>query len=431
MRALGHGLVGALATAALSSGTAQAFLQTESDDLSLELRGNLRINQTLGRNPAVDGLSETLAPDRELSASFGLLRLIGEAYLGDSLALELHVFGAVSAAGASSLSGLADGFGATDAGRAGALSWRPYQRNGTLGEVALDRAAVKLFLPFGQVSVGRQPINLATTYYFTPNDLFQAFSAQTFFRVYKPGVDAARIDVELGELSQLNVFGVLGYADEDPDTRLEAPDGDASSLLLRLNANWGGFEWAALGGKAPFFWMAGVGIQGELWDWLGVRIEGHLALPLQEDLRDRVELAVGLEHRFESSLDVRIEYFYNGSGERDPDGYGRVLEDPVALVGVPYLGRHYAALGASYDLSALWTVDGFGLVNLSDGSFQVATAFAYSLLDDVDLATVVSVPVGSSPSATFTAPPPAVALELGSELGAAPIAVSAELRAFF
>ena len=357
--------------------------------------------------------------------------MIGEAYYGERLALELHVFGAVSAAGASSLSGLADGFGAADPGRTGALSWRPYQRGTTQAEVAVDRAAVKLFLPFGQVTLGRQPVNLATTYYFTPNDVFQAFSAQAFFRVYKPGVDAARVDVELGELSQLNLIGVLGYADEDPDTRLESPELEASSLLLRVSTSWADFEWAGVGGKAPFFWMVGVGIQGELFDWLGVRVEGHLAVPVEEDVRTRAEVAVGLEHRFESSLYVRLEYFYNGSGEGDPDRYERVLEDPVALVGAPYLGRHYVALGATYELSALSTVDGFGLVNLSDRSFQVAAAFTYSLLDDVDLATVISVPVGSGPSVALAATPPTVALGLGSELGAAPIAVSAELRAFF
>lgn len=431
MRKSAFGLVLAVAAAPAPAG---AFFQHEGDTLALELRGNVRFNQALGRNPGVAGLPEALAPlapDRALSASFGMLRLIGDAYVGERLAFELHVFGAVSGSPAASLTGLADGFGAADAGRVGALGWRPYVRGGTSAEVAVDRAAVKLFFPFGRVVVGRQPVNLATTYFFTPNDVFQAFSAQTFFRLYKPGVDAARVDVDLGALSQLSLIGVLGYEDEDPEDRTEPPSWDASAALVRISTSRFDFEWAALGGKAPFGWMAGVGVQGELFEWLGVRVEGHVMWPVQEELRTRAELAVGLEHRFESSLHLRLEYFYNGTGASDPDGYAAVLADPLAFVGVPYLGRHYVALGGTYELTALLTVDGFGLVNLTDRSFQLAAAFAYSLLDDVDLQVVVSVPVGDGITAEVRPDLSGVDYTLGSELGAAPVAVSAELRAFF
>jgi len=410
---------------------AQAFFQYDGETLQLELRGNARFNQALGRSAAVSGLPDAYTPDRELSASFGMLRLMADATVGEHLAFELHVFQLFSGAPAAGLSGLADGFGAQEAGRTGALSWPWYARGGTRAELAVDRAAVKAYLPFGRLVVGRQPVNFATTYFFTPNDFFQAFSAQTFFRVYKAGVDAARLDVDLGELSQLTVVGVLGYRDLDRDDRIERPGWHESSTLARISATFWDFEWSALGGKAPHAWVAGIGLQGEVLEWLGVRVEGHVAIPQQAELRKRVELAVGLEHRFESSLYLRFEYFYNGSGRSDPDEYGWVLSDPVALNGAPYLGQHYATLGASYELTALLTVDAFGLVNATDGSFQVAAAFAYSLLDDVDLSVVLSLPVGEGITATVREDLSGVDYRLGSELGASPIAVSAEVRAFF
>jgi hypothetical protein len=46
-------------------------------------------------------------------------------------------------------------------------------------------------------------------YYFTPNDFFASYAAQTFYRSYKPGVDAARLDWQWSELSQISLMTVV------------------------------------------------------------------------------------------------------------------------------------------------------------------------------------------------------------------------------
>ncbi|HBC56184.1 MAG TPA: hypothetical protein DCZ03_03390, partial [Gammaproteobacteria bacterium] len=62
-----------------------------------------------------------------------------------------------------------------------------------------------------RVRVGRQAIGLATTFYFSPNDFFAPFAPQTFYRVFRSGVDAVRVTWFTGELSELEWMYVLGY----------------------------------------------------------------------------------------------------------------------------------------------------------------------------------------------------------------------------
>lgn len=406
-----------------------ALVEGQWGELTLELRGNVRINQTLGRLAAIDGLG-AFTPDRELSATGAMLRLMGDAHYGEVLSAEIHVFHLLSGGAGAALGGLADGFGAQDAARSPHLSYRSYDRSGSVSETAVDRAVLRAYLPWAQVAVGRQPINLATTSFFTPNDFFQPFSAQAFFRVYKPGVDAARVDVDLGELSQLTLLGVMGYRAQAPGERPDRPSWQEASVLARAATSQWGFEWSGFAAKVAQNTVFGGGLQGELLQWLGLRVEGHVALPHGEGEGARAEVAVGVDHRFESTLHLRLEYFYNGAGAPNPGGYAALLAAPSQALGALYLGRHYIAAGGSYELTPLVTVDAYGLVNMSDRSFQVAAAVNYSLLDEVDASVVASVPVGPGLSAQLT-PPATVQLQWASEFGAYPVALSAELRAYF
>ena len=121
------------------------------------------------------------------------------------------------------------------------------------------------------LTLGRQPVNLATTFYFTPNDFFAPFAAQTFYRVYKPGVDALRAEIGLGGLSQLSLISVLGYSrDPNSDTGWsDDPLGDRTSYIGRISTVFHDFEWALLGGQLQDRDVAGGSIQGELFRWLG------------------------------------------------------------------------------------------------------------------------------------------------------------------
>ncbi len=408
----------------LAPDPAAAFFELTTEGGDLEVTGNLRVNQLVGRNPEAFGIE-----DRTLEVTNAVFRTMGLAAIADAWTFEVHaVQSFIGGASIVPTSGVADGFSASTFNRWSGLSWRWYDRSPTQAELSIDRLNAAWARGRAQVKIGRQPVNFATTYYFTPNDLLQPFAAQAFFRLFKPGVDAARVELGLGDFTDITVVGVLGYRRNADRARVsDAVTWNESAVLLRARTTAGPLELSLLGGKAPRQYVVGGAVQGELFEWLGVRAEGHYARgTVAGPRRDRARLSAGLEHRFESSLFLRAEYFYNGGGARQANDYLSVLADPLFPVGAPYLGRHYAAAGAGYELHPLLNLETLALVNFGDSSGQVAAYLTFSMLDDVDLAAVASLPFGARPRSTLR---PEDAIR--SEFGSYPAAASLEFRAFF
>lgn len=400
----------------LGSSRAQGFAEIDFGP-ELELRGNLRWN-LIGTVPLDDDL-----PDANV-AHTSFIRLIGETFFGSSVLVSVHALQVVSNVSAQPVNAAAFNLIRTgERNRTAALRWNQATED-VSAFLELDQASVRVSLPPVDLTVGRQPINLATASLFTPNDFFAPFAAQAFFQIYKPGVDAARFDLELGPLSYVSGYAVLGY-DHGPEPSAKDPVSlDASSLLGRAVTVLGDFELSLLGGVVASRAVLGGGLQGELFDWLGVRGEGHVKLDEGGDLEREVLAALGIEHRFESSLFVRAEYYHNGAGAAGVDDYVETLLG--GLGDLPYLGRHLLGAGASYELTPLLLGDLLALVNLVDGSALLNAYAQYSLLDEAELVVIASVPIGPGPRNLTS-----IFAEVPSEFGLYPVSVSVELRAFF
>ncbi|MBI2378638.1 MAG: hypothetical protein HYV07_31870 [Deltaproteobacteria bacterium] len=387
----------ALLTLGLSSPTF-AFLELEAPSASFELRGTIRVSEE-ALQPLFEGPLAT-----STTQSAGSLRLIADVRFLDTLRLEAH--------GVQSVSGLTHSVSMLGELReTDRLELTNLQRDTTHTRIALelDRLSIAFSAAPFDLTIGRQPINFATAQMFTPNDLFSPFSAQTFYRIYKPGVDAARLDVELAELSSLTVVGVLGY-DAFGD-----PDPIRSTGLIRALFPLSIVEVSGFIGRVRDGWIAAAGIQGELFETLGIRGEAQL---LDGPNGFVFEGALGVERRFESTWFLRAEYLVHGAGAASKDGY---VAAATRRTGLPYLGRHYSALGAGYELTALAMLDSVLIINWIDPSALVAVYLTYSLLDEAEAALSVSVPLGRSPNG----------LELESELGTYPLSVSGEVRCYF
>jgi len=197
-------------------------------------------------------------------------------------------------------------------------------------------------------AIGRMPINHSVTYIFTPNDLFAPFSATAINKIYKPGVDALRVNLALGQLSALELTGVLG---SDPDG---VPGWQQSAVLLRASTVALKVQWALLGGKLAERWMLGASFQGEVGP-LGLRGEGHLGFPDRDgdgtldegsDRGLHARAALGVDHRFEwRNAQLALEGLYQSDGAWDTAGYlGRL--SGLYPDDQPYLGRLYVGLSA-------------------------------------------------------------------------------------
>jgi len=282
----------------------------------------------------------------------------------------------------------------------------------------LDRLNVQFSTESLNIKVGRQPVNLGVTNYFTPNDFFAPFAAQAFFRAYKPGVDAVRADIQMGELAQLSLITVLGYSTSSLSDNgwSNRPDSARHAYLARASRFIGDFEFALLAGSVRKNIVIGGDIQGELFEWLGIRAEGHVVVPDQAGLQRKIEIAVGIEHRWENSLSLRAEQFHHGAGASSTSAY--------ALGGASqslYLAKNYSAVGASYEFTPLFTGDVTTIYNWLDQSALVALYGLYSLTDESELAISGTLSTGKkTPAATIQ-----------SEFGLYAGSVSIEYRAYF
>jgi hypothetical protein len=388
---------------------AHAFISWQNDDQTMELRGLLRGSGLALRNPD----NQVYYNTRSVSGLAGSGRLMIDAGFDEQFSFELHAvqnyIPMELQTGGSNLAVL------RDIERSDLLDW---SFNGRRAHLLIDRLNFQYDSGKLNLKIGRQPLNLASTFYFTPNDFFAPFAAQTFFRAYKPGVDAVRADIQLAELSQLSLISVLGYrldaaSDNGWSNRIDAA---RNSYIARASSVWGDFELALLVGSVRKDRIVGVDFQGELFDWLGVRGEGHVNFPDQAGQGQRAELALGLEHRWENSFTLRIEQFYHGSGASDSGSYNLT----GTMQGL-YLARHYTAGGIAYEFTPLLNGDVTAIYNWVDNSALIALYLLYSLSDESELAMGSTVTVGSRPLATI----------INSEFGLYPASASVEFRSYF
>ncbi len=388
----------------------QAFYQWQEADASIELRG-LVTGLGLALNNPNDGL---LFSDDKLITGGVSGRLMLDAHVS-SLSFEVHAVQSVIdkklRTGGSRFSS------PIGVERSDALHWRFANEH---ADLLMDRFNLQYSTDRFNIKLGRQPINLASTFYFTPNDFFAPFAAQTFFRQYKSGVDAARLDWQWSEFSLLSLMTVFDYKNEFSNNTgwSTNPDWSETSYLARASTLFETFELAALLGKVNGDDIIGLDFQGELFEWLGVRGEGHLRFPDETGQSRDVKFSLGLEHRFENTLTLRVEQFYQRSGATDEDDYTITSATNSTSF---YLARNYTALGASYELTPLLLGDAVWLFNHHDGSNLLALYSNYSLSDESELSMGLNIPIREQPrNGVFN-----------SEFGSYPKSISVEYRVYF
>ncbi|MGK7344969.1 MAG: hypothetical protein ACNS63_04090 [Candidatus Nitrospinota bacterium M3_3B_026] len=398
-------LAAALILAALPS-PAAAFYDSESG--AVEARALVRALSWFTKNPG--GSLYENATDQGGAA---LGRLMVDARPAKSFTLELNAYQLANVS-TSRAQARAGGFAIRDVERSSALEWR--QRGETTHEAlaAIDRLNLRITSGRLDFIAGRQAINLATCYYFTPNDFFAPFAAQTFYRIYKPGVDAARLEARLGPLTQVTLIAALGYSPEDssPNGWSGEADWGRTSYIARVSTVFFDFDWALIGGKARDGDVAGGAVQGELFWKTGLRVEGNYME--QENGGPVSRVSAQLEKRFESSLILRVEGFYNSAGAEAAAEY---TERPEEL----YPAKWYSAAGLSYEFNPLLRGEALALFNHVDGSRLLSFYTSHSVSDETEVSMGLYIPFGGEPGP----------LTAGSEFGSYPASFTFEIRSVF
>lgn len=429
MRCWGAALLGALLVAG-PAGRARAIGGAAKGDLSIQATGSVRLLAGYLHFP--DEPVVFAAGDDGLAAAVG--RVILDGGLARDVSYEVHGYTDLSrlpalGLGGASLSG--GGAFATVSSfdtpyRTPYLAWGYWRSGSVTGQLGVDRLNVKVRRGRLSLSAGRFPINHSVTQLFTPNDFFAPFSATTINRIYKPGVDALRLGVSLGELATLEVAGVLG---NDPGG---APCWGRSALLARASFVRWRFEWAALGGRLAERWVVGGSLQGNIGP-IGLRAEGHAGFPdrdgdgrLDGDRPVHGRVAGGLGKEFAlHNIAIGAEYLYQSDGAGGAAAYltqlGRRYPDDQ-----PYLGQHYVGARVGGEIIPVLKANVVALVNAADGSGLALASLAYDISDEATFIAGLIAPWGARPVISAGA-----LSALGSEYGLTPLSAFVEMRFYF
>jgi hypothetical protein len=392
-----------------------SFYSYSNDNYDVNIDGSFAVGFGGAKYPDFEFLNDN---DTE-NAWYGDLRFLADAAIGERFGVQINVLQNVRSAPIflfTPTEGLQK-----DVERSGLFYWQQHDSNNTQAAMVFDSGYFKYGDRSNELLVGRQPISTTVTFFFSPNDFFAPFSPNTFYRVYKPGVDALRYERSLATLSQLSVIGVLGYEKElaSDSGWSDAPEWDRSSILGRVTHTAGDFELGVLYGIVRESMVTGFSLQGELYQWLGIRAEGHYADSWGEDQESGSMVTVSFEHRFPSSLTLRFEQMYNGYGS---DSIADALIDRQhGVSGQGYLGRNYSAFDLNYQISPLLIGEILYLRNWSDNSYSLSFNAVYSTSDESELALTANIPGGDGPEGN----------QIRSELGSLPVQIALEYRYYF
>ncbi|MDX8383014.1 MAG: hypothetical protein R8M45_02960 [Ghiorsea sp.] len=232
-----------------------------------------------------------------------------------------------------------------------------------------------------RIKVGRQPINLATTFFFSPNDFFAPFAALSTNRDYKKGVDAIVIDYEITDLSQLS----LAY--------VQHPQNNAHpSITIAYNSAFEDLQImvlvAEINDNSQFPQrIIGASLQTSLFDSLGIRAEGNIQ---RQGNKYREAWVIGIDYRWQNELNLSLEWFYN--------------DQASPTTQLPYTGNAYLGLSLTYPFTPLLQASLSSVANSQDGSWLQTTQLNYSLSDESLLQAYWLQPMGTKTSEFGNAP---------------------------
>lgn len=298
------------------------------------------------------------------------------------------------------------------------------------------------------LTVGRQPVTLGRGTIWHPEDVVSTFSLTEIDTAYKPGVDALRVDLSLGERTELSLLGVIGWLEVDdsfppqplPEKRGWDANWRGSSALVVAKQGWESGEVGVLGGMVRYDWLAGVDalvslddvdLYGEVTaNWLvdagrdSLPAPGARARGEEQDGTVILRGNVGARWRPLEDLTVTPEAYYNGFGAKGASDYWRVAMSQRATLGEQQgWGRWYAGVIADWKLGALTEVAAAMLGNLQDPSGLGFVNLRRNLAENVDVSLGAYLPVGEGPALAAGSLLP----ELQSEYGSYPRFFFAEL----
>lgn len=229
------------------------------------------------------------------------------------------------------------------------------------------RAFLSYYSDWADVSIGRQRFAWGTGKFFNPTDLLNPYDPTQIERQERVGTDAVSLDFYLGTITKSSVV----YAPRS--------NWRNSSLAGRFRTTIRSYDVSFLFGKFGRKKALGFDTYGYVGDG-GIYAEG--AYTWNHDRPNFFSFVLGGEYRLPNGLYLDGEYFYNGAGKRKSEDYDW---NKLFSAEILALSRNYFNLSLGYDVTGLWRVEHYTIVNLNDQSLFTAPNVSYSLTSDLFL----------------------------------------------
>jgi hypothetical protein len=254
-----------------------------------------------------------------------------------------------------------------------------------------------MYLPFGDVYAGRQAISWGSARIINPTDIIAPYSVSNLNTEEKRGVDALRLRMPVGAMSEIDLGYVAGEEFKLNKSaafarmRFYAAGTDISLLTLDFQENLliGGDATRSIGGAGS--WIEAAYVVPDVFNSDG-----------PEDDQHYFNMSAGMDYNFGPKFYGYAEYHFNSAGKNDPDEYLLIEQNPddrtAYTKGSVYLrGQQYMAIGGTYQLSPLIPVNGLILLNLNDVSAHLSLNFDYNFTENVYISGGGIIGLGSPP----------------------------------
>jgi hypothetical protein len=284
-------------------------------------------------------------------------------------------------------------------------------------DAGIDRLNVTWQRSAFRLVAGRQAITWGVNFFWPVLDLFAPFPPQRIDREYKPGVDAVRLILPIGSLSETEIVAAA------QGENLEANGSVGALARIHLGAAdvglmVGRFHRDLVAGSFVTADVKGTGVRAEVaFTDSGDPFDAHI------DRKQFCRATVGVDRQLTATVSITVEASYNGFGTDDPAQYLLLaMADRVRRGEITSLGRWYAGVALTWQAHPLVSITSPVLVNASDGSVLLLPHADWSLGDDVSLELGGIFGIGPSPRSDG-AP--------RSEYGSAPATFYGALKVYF
>ncbi|MBN1384815.1 MAG: hypothetical protein JW983_08045 [Elusimicrobia bacterium] len=262
----------------------------------------------------------------------------------------------------------------------------------------LDRAFLKWSTGIYDVSLGRQAVAWGSARVINPTDIFNPYALNALDTEERTGIDAVRIRIPTGTMSEFDTGYVLG---KNLSAKKSAFFIRNKSYIFKTDASAiiAVFRQNLMTGMDIARSLGGAGI------WLESAYVFVDALSDYEDGKDDnyFKNSAGIDYTFTDKIYGFLEYHYNGAGASREKDYLSNLSKPAFTEDNTFLlGRHYLMPGITYQISALAGLAVTTIVNLQDGSFFLSPSIEYNLTQNSYLSLGSFSGIGKDPETVVT-----------------------------